>query len=137
MRDSLLGFLRDHRVSGWDGNRAEPLPCNVYESAVKLVKALPVGNFELMKRGTIEQCLVWAEIHHAVHEDTPVFRFYVNPEMFGPSYFAITVTRDGKYAFEFEERETKTHGITNSETWAAKMLMDHLSELGDLMIEKS
>ncbi len=135
MRDSFLGFLRDHRVQGWDGNRAEPLPCCVYESAVKLVNALPAGNFELMKRGTVEQCLVWAEIHQAAHEDTPVFRFYAKPEMFGPSYFAITVTRDGKYSFEFEERETYTHGVTNSATWVAKMLMDHLSELGDLMID--
>jgi len=135
MRDSLTGFLNHHRVSGWDGNRAEPLSCCVYQAGRKLVEALPAGNFELGKRGTAEKSLVYAEIHHAAHEDTPVFRFYANTDMFGPSYFAITVTRGGKYAFELEEGETRTHGVTNSATWAVKMLMDHLSDLGDLMIE--
>jgi len=136
MRDSFLGFLRGHRVEGWDGNRAEPLPCCVYEAAVKLVEALPKGNFELLKRGSDDKCLVWAEIHQAAHEDILVFRFYVKSDMFGPSYFAITVTRDGKYSFEFEENEVCTHGITNSAIWAGKMLMDHLSDLGDLTLEQ-
>jgi len=135
MRDSFLGFLRGHRVQGWDGNRAEPLSCCVYEAAVKLVEALPAGNFELFKRGSDDKCLVWAEIHQAAHEDALVFRFYAKPEMFGPAYFAIMVDRDGKYVFEFEGREIYTHGVTNSATRVAKMLIDHLSELGDLMID--
>lgn len=136
MRDSLSGFLRKHRVEGWDGSKAEPLPRGIYESAKKLVDALPEGNFMLGRRDSDEKCLVWAEIHQAAHEDTPVFRFYVKPEMFGKSHFSITVMRDGRYGFAFEESGIDTYGTTNSEVHAVKLLVDHLSDLGDVMLEE-
>lgn len=138
MRESLLGFLRKHRVEGWDGHNAEPLSKRVYSAAEDLVDALPDGNFVLHSRGSNEQCLVWAEIHHAPHEDTPVFRFYADPKMFNRSHFSVTVMRNGRYMFEFETElghPVRTRGVTNSGQHVVKMLAAHLSDLGDLRLE--
>ena len=121
-------------MRGWDGNRAEPLSNTVFEAGMRFASVLPERNFELGKRGTNDKFLVYSELHLAAHEESPIFRFYAWEEAFGPSRFSVTILRDGRYEFDFEEGKTKTRGVTNDEKWVLKALMDHLSDLGDLMI---